>query len=113
MVGNQLIQIHNELRELYYRTKSSEDEVFSNDSYESVKMNELLDEYYEISISKQIFLSDWIAHYKLFFQSQYEWIDEQKNFTWKDKVPLSFRITVIGFIVFVILLIMYYRGIIC
>lgn len=113
VVGNQLIQIHNELRELYYRTKSSEDEVFSNDSYESVKMNELLDEYYEISISKQIFLSDWIAHYKLFFQSQYEWIDEQKNFTWKDKVPLSFRITVIGFIVFVILLIMYYRGIIC
>lgn len=113
VVGNQLIQIHNELRELYYRTKSSEDEVFSNDSYESVKMNELLDAYYEISISKQIFLSDWIAHYKLFFQSQYEWIDEQKNFTWKDKVPLSFRITVIGFIVFVILLIMYYRGIIC
>jgi hypothetical protein len=104
-VGNRLIQIHNELREIYYQAKSSEQENFSNESNEAIRMNELLNEFYQISISKQIFLSDWVAHYKLFFQSQYEWIDEQKKFTWKDKIPISFRIAVIGFIAFIILLI--------
>ena len=110
IVGNRLIKIHNELRKLYYQAKSSNQEVFSDESIEAVRMNELLDEFYEISISKQIFLSDWVAHYKLFFQSQYEWIDEQKNFTWKDKIPLSFRIVVIGLIAFVILLIIILGG---
>lgn len=104
-VGNQLIQIHNELRVIYYQIQSSEQKVVENDSYESLRMNELLKNYYRISISKQIFISDWLAHYKLFFQSQYEWIDEQKNFTWRDKIPLSFRAAVIGFIVVAVLLI--------
>lgn len=104
-VGNQLIQIHNELREIYYQIKSSEQEVVENDSNIALRMNELLEDYYRISISKQIFLSDWLAHYKLFFQSQFEWIDEQKNFTWRDKVPFSFRIAVIGLIAVVVLLI--------
>ena len=112
-VGNRLIQIHNELREIYYQAKSSEQESFSNESNEAIRLNELMGEFYQISISKQIFLSDWVAHYKLFFQSQYEWIDEQKKFTWKDKIPVSFRIAVISFIAFIILLIIVYRGIIC
>src|SRR5699024_557997 len=86
-IGNRLIKIHNELRNLYYQVKSSDKTYFNDESIESVRMNELLEEFYKISISKQIFLSDWIAHYKLFFQSQYEWIDEQKNFNWKDKLP--------------------------
>lgn len=93
-VGNQLIQIHNKLRDIYYQIKSSDQEVVENDSQISLKVNELLNEYYKISISKQIFLSDWLAHYKLFFQSQIEWIDEQKAFTWRDKIPFSFLIAV-------------------
>lgn len=106
-VGNQLLQIHNELREIYYQIKSSEQEVVKNDSDVSIRVKELLREYYRINISKQIFLSDWLAHYKLFFQSQFEWIDEQKNFTWKDKIPLSFRVAlvvliVVGVLIFVL-----------
>lgn len=112
-IGNRLIKIHNELRNLYYQVKSSDKTYFNDESIESVRMNELLEEFYEISISKQIFLSDWIAHYKLFFQSQYEWIDEQKNFNWKDKLPLSFRIVVIALIAFVIIFMIVTRGIGC
>ena len=112
-IGNRLIKIHNELRKLYYQVKSSDKTYFNDESIESVRMNELLEEFYEISISKQIFLSDWIAHYKLFFQSQYEWIDEQKNFNWKDKIPLSFRIVVIAIIAFVIIFMIVTRGIGC
>lgn len=111
-IGNRLIQIHNELRNLYYQVKSSDKTDFNDESIESIRMNELLEEFYEISISKQIFLSDWIAHYKLFFQSQYEWIDEQKNFNWKDKLPLSFRIVIIIFVAFIIFMIAT-RGIGC
>ncbi|MGP4073711.1 SLATT domain-containing protein [Piscibacillus sp. B03] len=94
--GNRLIQLHNGLREIYYQVQSSEEKEIEK---ELCKMKELMDEYYQISISKQIFFSDWLAHYKLFFQSQYEWINEQKNFTWRDKVPMSFRIFVILFAV--------------
>lgn len=112
-IGNRLIKIHNELRNLYYQVKSSDKTYFNDESIESARMNELLEEFYEISISKQIFLSDWIAHYKLFFQSQYEWIDEQKNFNWKDKLPLSFRIVVIALIAFVIIFMIVTRGIGC
>ena len=111
-IGNRLIQIHNELRNLYYQVKSTDKTDFNDESIESIRMNELLEEFYEISISKQIFLSDWIAHYKLFFQSQYEWIDEQKNFNWKDKLPLSFRIVIIIFVAFIIFMIAT-RGIGC
>lgn len=112
-IGNRLIKIHNELRNLYYQVKSSDETYFNDESIESVRMKELLEEFYKISISKQIFLSDWMAHYKLFFQSQYEWIDEQKNFNWKDKLPLSFRIVVIALIAFVIIFMIVTRGIGC
>lgn len=107
VVGNRLIQIHNELRELYYQAKSLNQETFNNESMEVKKMKELMEEFYEINISKQIFLSDWFAHYKLFYESQYEWIDEQKNFTWKDKIPVSFRLAVILVVICIILTFIY------
>ena len=61
--------------------------------------------YNQIGISKQIFLSDWYAHYKFFQQTQIEWINEQKNFTFKDKVPFSARIF-ISIIIFTLLICM-------
>lgn len=95
--GTKLTDIHNELKELYYRNKDIENSTVSNDDQE--KLTLLLKEYSETSISKQIAFSDWYAHYKFFNQAQNEWIDEQKNFTWKDKFPLSFRITVFFIII--------------
>lgn len=107
-VGNRLIQIHNELREIYYDIKSSENQYYTKESNEIKRMNDLVEEYYQISIPKQIIFSDWLAHYKLFFQNNYEWIDEQKNFTWKDKIPLSFIITVSIVILLISLIIIYF-----
>ena len=62
-----------------------------------------LNDYYEASITRQIAFSDWYAHYKFFYQAQYEWIDEQKRFTWKDKFPLTFRITVLVIIIVIVI----------
>lgn len=56
-------------------------------------------EYYAVGVSNQIVGSDWYAHYKFFAQMQHDWIDEQKRFTWRDKVPLSFRAWIILLII--------------
>ncbi len=51
-------------------------------------------EYYAVSISEQILLSDWYAHYKFFAQQQIDWIEKYRPFRFTDKVPLSLRILV-------------------
>lgn len=102
--GIKLTEIHNELKDMYYQTKSSTESEVTNEEQE--KLQKLLNDYYAISITKQITFSDWYAHYKFFYQAQHEWIDEQKRFTWKDKFPMSFRIwTVIVIITILVLVI--------
>jgi len=99
--GIKLTEIHNELKDLYDWTKSSTESEVTNEQRE--KLKKLLNDYYAVSITKQIAFSDWYAHYKFFYQAQYEWIDEQKKFTWKDKFPMSLRMWT--FIVFISILI--------
>ncbi|WP_309479980.1 SLATT domain-containing protein [Brevibacillus agri] len=94
--GNQLILLHNQLRSIYYRVKTSSASDFQ---LEEAEMNQIMDEYYRTNITKQIIMSDWYAHYKFFFQTQHEWIDEQKHFTWKDKIPFSFVLAIIVVII--------------
>nr|WP_259548294.1 SLATT domain-containing protein [Heyndrickxia oleronia] len=97
--GIELTKLFNELRALYYHVKNSNHEDFQ---VEFQQMNDVLNRYYSLSMSKQIFTSDWYAHYKFFFQMQIEWINEQKKFSfWKDKIPKSF----VTFLLFVILVV--------
>lgn len=85
--GIELTKLFNELRALYYQVKNSNHEDFQ---VEFQQMNDVLSRYYSLSMSKQIFTSDWYAHYKFFFQMQIDWINEQKKFSfWKDKIPKS------------------------
>lgn len=91
--GNALIKIHNDLKDLYLQVQSSQNPTVDQTHQDTLQ--KLLEQYYALSIPKQIFLSDWYAHYKFFCQSQYEWINEQKNFTWADKVPFTARILLI------------------
>jgi hypothetical protein len=47
------------------------------------------------SVSKQIFLSDWYAHYKFFWIAQIDWIHEIRPFKfWRDKIPLTAYIAI-------------------
>lgn len=51
------------------------------------------DEFQKISIYKQVFLSNELAHFKLFGESQSEWfVKELKLGFWKDKIPALWRI---------------------
>ncbi|MDB4932838.1 MAG: hypothetical protein JWM10_5322 [Myxococcaceae bacterium] len=92
--GRELTTIYNSLRDLYYSVKSGAP---VDSSYS--KLKELEASYLKASISKQVFLSDWYAHYKFFAQQQIDWVNEQKNFTLGDKVPLSLRVTLAVFAV--------------
>lgn len=89
--GVKLTQLFNRLRDLYRTVKAGGD--ISSAQAELAKITE---EYYSISVSKQIFLSDWYAHYKFFAQAQIDWVDEQLGFHWwRDMVPLSAKILVV------------------
>ncbi|ATY34351.1 hypothetical protein CVN68_01285 [Sphingomonas psychrotolerans] len=86
-VGVKLTKIYNELRKLYRDVQSGNAGAFVN---EEAELHRLENEYYSLSITKQIMFSDWYAHYKFFWQHQIDWIEEQKKFSfWRDKMPLT------------------------
>lgn len=91
--GIELTRIFNDLRTLYRQVQAGAAVAASH-----ATLRTLEDTYYSMGISKQIVFSDWYAHYKFFVQMQIDWIDEQKKFTWRDRVPLSF-ILVTGLVV--------------
>ncbi len=100
--GIRLTKIFNKLRSLYLKVKSSENDDFEQ---EIAEMDAIMDDYYSNVISKQVFLSQWFAHFKFFYEMQIDWVEEQLNFGFfKDKFPNSLKfILVLLFISFLIL----------
>jgi len=91
--GVRLTECYNRLRSMYYEVHS-----LANDADFSTYVTEhnaIYSGAFAHTFSKQIFLSDWYAHYKFFWQQEIQWIDEQKHFTLlRDKLPLTFSATV-------------------
>jgi hypothetical protein len=91
--GGKLISNFNVLRGLYYDAKSRA-ETENVDDLEA-EYREALKDAEHVWLHKHIFISDWYAHYKIFWQAQIDWLDEQLHFKfWRDKVPLSLTLTV-------------------
>lgn len=108
--GIRLTQLFNRLRNLYLKVKSSNENDFTEEINE---MNTIMDEFYSNTISKQVFMSQWFAHFKFFYEMQIDWIDEQKKFKFiKDKVPNSLKVLLILLIVS-FLIFAYYEYIRC
>lgn len=87
-VGSRLTTIFTSLRELLFEVESRSE----TDGLEDLQMRyrELRDESQSIGVSKQIFLSDWYAHYKFFWQAERSWLEKYRPFTfWRDQIPLS------------------------
>lgn len=98
--GKAMTMMFNRLKSLYYSVKASGANDFKSELNE---LNAIEKEFCSIAISKQIFLSDWYAHFKFFWQHQIEWIDEQKKFKLlRDKIPLSAHIAIILIVTLVI-----------
>lgn len=105
-VGSRLTAIFTTLRALYYEAKSRDDTANLDDL--EARYRELLSESQHIGISKQIFLSDWYAHYKFFWQAERSWLEEKRPFTfWRDKIPLSAILVGILLIVAIVLCVAY------
>ncbi len=93
VAGSALTGKFHELRILYQTVKSTNTGDDLTQYTEDVKR--IQHEVLNLRINKQIFLSDWYAHYKFFWQSQTEWMNEQLNFSLlRDKWPLSFTIII-------------------
>ncbi|MCW2404422.1 hypothetical protein M2336_001051 [Sphingobium sp. B1D7B] len=88
--ANNQLSVYNKLKSLYLSVQSGSDPVAAKVQYDAIDAH-----YYTTTMSKQIFLSGWYAHYKLFAETQIDWMEEQKQFTWKDKWPVSARITIV------------------
>ncbi len=92
--GQAITQIFNELKTLYFTVKDLPENT-NLEIYEK-QLNELALRFNPLCISKQVFLSNWYAHYKFFWEAQIEWIAEQRKFKKiRDKFPLSFIVTMI------------------
>jgi hypothetical protein len=86
LAGKQLTQLFNRLRDLCRSIEGGADI-----SHGLTELRQIENEYYNVSVSEQILLSDWYAHYKFFAQQQTDWIAKHRPFTWRDKIPLSAR----------------------
>ncbi len=111
IAGKELTKLLEQLRKLYYEVKSSN----SEDLTEHIEVHtNILNKTHDISISKQIFLSDWYAHYKFFWQSQIGWMNEQLKFQlFRDKIPLSLLLVIFVGIITIIANNKYFIGFIC
>ncbi|WP_346345279.1 SLATT domain-containing protein [Pantoea dispersa] len=104
--GNMQTSIFRKIERLYYDAKSE-------DAPDSVKfisqLDNLMQEFDKSTITKQIFGSNWYAHYKFFSEIEKRWIEEQLSSTfWKDKFPNTLKIFIFTALA-IVLISMFYR----
>lgn len=84
--GRDNTHMWNELKDLYFRVKNCDEGSDLSEEFKQYKT--ISDEFNKTSEYDQIFFANWFAHYKLFYEKDYHWMDEQLHFSfWKDKLP--------------------------
>lgn len=92
--GSRLTGHFTALRSLYYEVQSRPDNAAFDDAI--ARLRTIVEDSQLIGISKQIFLSDWYAHYKFFWQAERSWLKQDRPFTfWRDQMPLSATVTIV------------------
>lgn len=86
-IGVKHTKIFNQL-EIIYRNVKSESNFDSAEVQKQV--DELMNDFYSHTESKQICGSNWYAHYKFFHEMEIEWIEKELGLNITDKIPLSF-----------------------
>lgn len=85
--GDEQTRIFRKIQILYYDAKGEET---PDASAYNQKLDELMNSFSDSCITKQIFGSNWYAHYKFFSEMEKRWVEEELNLTfWKDKIPKS------------------------
>lgn len=99
--GIRYLQLYNKLEFLYHKINDT-----NESDYESVISEiELIEkEYYDNNKSNQVYFSDWLAHFKFFYQFQSKWIVNELGLNfWKDKLPNSLKFILIVMLIFLVL----------
>lgn len=104
VAGDAHTQIFNQLEVVYRNVKSDPD--FDYPAVQQ-KVDELMKTFYQHTLSKQIFGSNWYAHYKFFHEMEKSWVEKELALSLKDKFPLSLRIW--GTIFLIILIALLFR----
>lgn len=107
--GDAQTKIFNNLELIYRNVKSkteTETETEADVDYDSIQksVDQLMDQFYDTTISKQIFGSNWYAHYKFFNEFEKRWVEDELELTIRDKVPLSFCLFIVLIIVLAIII---------
>lgn len=98
--GIALTGLFNELKHLMSDAKSQS----PNTPDIASKLNDIEQRYNNSCASNHIMFATWFAHYKFFWEQQIAWIDEQRKFGFfKDKVPLTFWISLIVMVITLLL----------
>ncbi|MBW5852822.1 SLATT domain-containing protein [Yersinia enterocolitica] len=97
--GIEQTKIFNNLEVIYRNVRST-----TNFDYEKTQedVDLLMKKFYSTTISKQIFGSNWYAHYKFFCELEKDWVEDELKLTIKDKIPFSFCFFVVLIIIFAI-----------
>ncbi|MFV0236115.1 SLATT domain-containing protein [Empedobacter stercoris] len=97
------LKLYNQLHLLYNEVDASDD-ILRKKILEKVKHIE--EEFYNNNMSKQVYFSDLLAHFKFYYQFQTEWIVKELNLTfWKDKIPNSLKVIIILFLIIVLIVV--------
>lgn len=89
IAGVKINTIYQKLRDLYFSVQATNDETRLKELETEYK--DLVNEFNGTGITHQMMFSDWYAHYKFFVQLETDWIEEQRPFKFRDKVPLGLR----------------------
>ncbi|KIJ85921.1 MULTISPECIES: SLATT domain-containing protein [Staphylococcus] len=104
--GIEINKIYQGLRDLYFKVKGTDENSTDEMKELEKEYKSLIESFYNTGITDQIMFSDWYAHYKFFVQLETDWIEEQRRFTRKDKIPLSLvSLIACGFILILIIVI--------
>ena len=87
-IGKTYLRLFNSLTKLYLKANQTNNE---NDLINIEReVSNIEDEFYRERFSKQVYLSDWVAHYKFFFQYQSDWVVKELDLKlFKDKIPIQ------------------------
>lgn len=104
--GKKQTAIYRKIERLYYDAKAENEP-------DSVKYIDQLDtmmrDFDETTITRQIFGSNWYAHYKFFSEMEKRWVEQQLSLTfWKDKFPNTLKICIMIIISIVLFLMAYH-----
>lgn len=109
LVGKDLNILYNKVNSIYDKVQSCPEAELAGLENE---LNSIHDQLQKMSIHKQVFLSNELAHFKLFGESKSDWfVKELKLGFWKDMIPAVWRVYGVILIAFSIVFLFFYCGI--